>query len=467
MKWDIDKANGVLWIGSEATKSLLGTMQDKVGIRFTEVLVYGHEHLFKWCTLEAENEKIGYFLVQRFKDKKFTKKFLAGYKKFDVDSIKELNRLDSQDFSAISDKKLFATLIKANNMYIKNFDFGFIIEPMDYVMPALVEAQLSRHGCTPAEISDMMAIADTSMLNLEKQKLIAIAKQPKERQPELLKKHAYEYRWLESAHLGRKDLPLSFFSARLRKIKKPDKELAELKAFKNNTQKRKDEIAKKCKLGHDAKVLLDIADIIGPLHDRRKELFLRSIYTVDTARAEIAKRFGYTKEQLAPFQVEDLLKLGKGIKIDTKYADALAKEGLFYAKTKGNIWEYYAGKKARMFAKKELSEELTGITEFKGMIANHGKARGAVKIVHGPNDAAKMNKGDIVVSSMTKPEFLQAIKKSGAIVTDEGGVTCHAAIVARELGIPCIIGTKIATHVLKDGDLVEVDADNGVVRKIG
>ena len=65
---------------------------------------------------------------------------------------------------------------------------------------------------------------------------------------------------------------------------------------------------------------------------------------------------------------------------------------------------------------------------------------------------------------MTRPEFMPALKKAAAIITDEGGITCHAAIVARELKKPCIIGTKIATKVLKDGMMVEVDADKGVVK---
>jgi len=59
------------------------------------------------------------------------------------------------------------------------------------------------------------------------------------------------------------------------------------------------------------------------------------------------------------------------------------------------------------------------------------------------------------------------MKKAGAIVTDEGGITCHAAIVSRELGIPCVVGTKIVTKVFKDGDLVEVDANKGLVKKVG
>jgi pyruvate,water dikinase len=82
------------------------------------------------------------------------------------------------------------------------------------------------------------------------------------------------------------------------------------------------------------------------------------------------------------------------------------------------------------------------------------------------SDLSKMEGGDILVSPMTTPEFVPAMRRASAIVTDEGGITCHAVIVSRELGIPCIIGTKIATRVLKDGDEVEVDAEKGVVRII-
>ena len=74
--------------------------------------------------------------------------------------------------------------------------------------------------------------------------------------------------------------------------------------------------------------------------------------------------------------------------------------------------------------------------------------------------------GDIIVSTMTTPDFVPAMQKAAAIITDEGGITCHAAIVARELNKPCVIGTKFATEILKDGDEVEVDADNGIVTKL-
>ena len=75
-----------------------------------------------------------------------------------------------------------------------------------------------------------------------------------------------------------------------------------------------------------------------------------------------------------------------------------------------------------------------------------------------------MKKREILVAPMTSPEYILAMRKASAIVTDTGGMTCHAAIVSRELGIPCIVGTKIATKVFKDGMKIEVDTKNGIVK---
>lgn len=106
------------------------------------------------------------------------------------------------------------------------------------------------------------------------------------------------------------------------------------------------------------------------------------------------------------------------------------------------------------------------VKEIKGQIAQKGKAIGKVRILKRRDQVGEVKEGDIIVSPMTTPDFLPAMKVAAAFVTDEGGITCHAGIVARELKKPCVIGTKIATQVLKDGMEVEVDADNGIVRII-
>ncbi|PIN73939.1 inosine/xanthosine triphosphatase [Candidatus Woesearchaeota archaeon CG10_big_fil_rev_8_21_14_0_10_45_16] len=99
-----------------------------------------------------------------------------------------------------------------------------------------------------------------------------------------------------------------------------------------------------------------------------------------------------------------------------------------------------------------------------GQMASAGKAQGRVKIVHNIRDG--FQPGEILVTSMTSPDFVPLMQKASAIVTDQGGILSHAAIVSRELGIPCIVGTEVATKVLKNGDLVEVDAEKGTVRKL-
>ncbi len=101
----------------------------------------------------------------------------------------------------------------------------------------------------------------------------------------------------------------------------------------------------------------------------------------------------------------------------------------------------------------------------KGQTGSPGKITGTVKVIRDMKEAAgKFFEGDILVTGMTRPEFVPLMKKAAAIITDEGGVTSHAAIVAREMKKPCIIGTKIATQILKDGDRVEVDAEKEAVK---
>ncbi len=99
----------------------------------------------------------------------------------------------------------------------------------------------------------------------------------------------------------------------------------------------------------------------------------------------------------------------------------------------------------------------------KGLGASIGVASGPVKLIHKPEEINKVNVGDVLVTEMTNPSFVPAMKKAKAIVTDTGGVTSHAAIVSREMGIPCIVGSGVATHTLKTGQIVTVDAVEGVV----
>lgn len=103
----------------------------------------------------------------------------------------------------------------------------------------------------------------------------------------------------------------------------------------------------------------------------------------------------------------------------------------------------------------------------KGLPASPGQGYGKAHVIRDPKDIDEFKDGEILVTEMTAPDWVPAMKKAQAIVTDSGGMTCHASIVSRELGIPCIVGTKsrgeAATEVLKGGEEITVDASNGVV----
>jgi pyruvate,water dikinase len=105
----------------------------------------------------------------------------------------------------------------------------------------------------------------------------------------------------------------------------------------------------------------------------------------------------------------------------------------------------------------------TGNVLLHGLGGAPGSGSGAVRILGTLADAGKLASGDVLVTHMTSPDWVPLMRRAAAIVTDSGGMTCHAAIVSRELGIPCVVGTGEATRTLRDGELVTVDATHGVV----
>ncbi len=108
------------------------------------------------------------------------------------------------------------------------------------------------------------------------------------------------------------------------------------------------------------------------------------------------------------------------------------------------------------------------IIQLKGSVASCAgeKIRGIAKVVLNEKDFSKIKKGEILITRETNPDFLPVMKKAIALVADLGGLLCHMAIVARELKKPCIVNTKIATAVFKDGDIMEIDTKQGVVKII-
>ncbi len=126
--------------------------------------------------------------------------------------------------------------------------------------------------------------------------------------------------------------------------------------------------------------------------------------------------------------------------------------------------EVIGGEDARkQFAQNAVDEKNLVV---KGKTGCAGITRGVACVVKTRHDFSKFNENDVLIAVTTNVDYVPLMKKARAIVTDEGGITCHAAIVRRELNKPCIVGCKNATRVLINGDMLEVDANTGTVRVI-
>jgi phosphohistidine swiveling domain-containing protein len=244
--------------------------------------------------------------------------------------------------------------------------------------------------------------------------------------------------------------------------------------FKNKERKT---IIDKYKFSEDFLTLCDNVSRLAELRWKIRFWWTESGYRGSNLFAELDKRMGLKKKlDIGLYYSDYLLKdevlnfLNEDIKVcPIEIENRLRRSILLMLNKKVNL---FVGSTAdeieRQFIKKY---NFTNLKEIKGKIASKGIARGQAWVLSPSikNQVAKsrkMKKGDILIAPMTRPQFMEAFGKASAIVTDEGGITCHAAVISRELGIPCIIGTNFATKIFKDGDMIEVNANNGVVRKI-
>ncbi|WP_421077179.1 phosphoenolpyruvate synthase [Methanothermococcus sp. Ax23] len=206
----------------------------------------------------------------------------------------------------------------------------------------------------------------------------------------------------------------------------------------------------------------------------KTDLSVKDIYIARKETMFVKDENGETREIPTPEDLkekrvlsdEELKKLAeKGILIEKHYNRPMDIE---WALESGEVYMLQArpittlGKEKKKEAKK-IGEEIEAKILLKGIGASPGVVSGKVKILYDIEEIDKIKEGDILVTKMTTPDMVPAMKKASAIVTDDGGLTCHAAIISRELGTPCVVGTQKATTVLKDNMVITVDGEKGIV----
>ncbi len=225
-----------------------------------------------------------------------------------------------------------------------------------------------------------------------------------------------------------------------------------------------EEAARTAHLSDDEKEMFRMIKELGYIKDARDDYRRKGVFYIQSLFAEIGKRMGLSLRETAYLTEEEILLFLDGEQVNVSRSKKRQEGFLLYLKDNKVVCVDHAINEE--LRKIGFSEEEAKIKEIRGTVACQGKARGPVKIVRTVHDLLKVKKGDILVAITTHPDYVPAMQRAAAIVTDEGGMLSHAAIVSRELGIPCVVGTTNATKVLQPGQEVEVDATHGIVKVI-
>lgn len=290
-----------------------------------------------------------------------------------------------------------------------------------------------------------------SFMRIEEEELLALKNLPPNRQALALQKHADKWYFITSSYDGAHAPSFRYFK----------KKMAGLKLNQKNSRQ---QALPPHVLDHKTKVILKLTQIIADWKDARKRNNLIGSFFLDKFAQEFSRRYHMPFKLIRYAVPAEFLAVTRG---SQEFKNDLVKRlstGVAWGMSGFRYSGLFMGRRYEKI-KQDISRLKKDKETLAGITACPGKVRGRVCIIHNPAKE-KLQPGEILVTSMTRPEFVPLIKKSRAVLCDEGGLLSHAAIVSRELDIPCVVGLEHAMATLKTGDLVEVDADRGIVRKL-
>lgn len=391
------------------------------------------------------------------------------------DKIKKHKELDKELFRIwkdyIKNKSLLKTYKSITSIIGEWWLFGVIGEDKgEVIVQEVIPRFAKRHNLNTQEAKEIMMILahpeNQTVLNLERRDFlnICLAARRNKIPQKLIAGYIKKYFYFRTDFYEAKEITPEYL---MEKAKEENGDiLKEIRVADNNFKKIREEkgkILKKFKLTKEDKKDIYFSQTISEWFDRRKIGTMIQCYYLYSLLADIAKRYNVEYHDLAFSGHEELKRFLEGGDLNKEEIEKRNK-GVFYA--------FEKGKEASIFY--EGASELIDLAiqpkekELKGQVASTGRLReitGNVRVVNNPGQD-EFNQGDILVTSMTRIEFVPLMRKAKAIITNEGGIACHAAIVSRELGIPCIIGTKTATKQLKTGDNIKMDLEKGIINKI-
>lgn len=409
---------------------------------------------------------------------KFIDRIINAWKSAEIGFYAKCFEAGEKNLSSLADDDLivyqkdFLAVVLRNNSCSSIID-GFALGTDELIAAAIRNVYDKSVLATRTRFSELFEIltspAKISFINEAEVELLKMAEKIKN-QPaaadKLLAAHQKKYFWIHNNYVDANILTVDYFAQEVKNILSSGidikKQINDITAGCGANKIKKEKLIKELKLTPELKFLLKTSEKFTHWQDRRKRSTFWSTHYNFLFLRELSRRTGIGAEYLkyaSPWEFAPVLR-GE---ISEKIFKERQKKSVFFWDKGGH--ECVSGEETEKIRDKILGHrDLGDVNDFRGLTAAVGVATGPVKIITSVKEINKINPGDILVAVMTRPDYLPAMKKAAAIVTDEGGITCHAAIVSRELKIPCVIGTKIATKVLKDGDRVQVNANHGVVK---
>lgn len=458
-QWMIQGFNGLpLYLHTVASNT--GWMIKPIaGVNYSHFFLRMNENRAKYYYDEQDLANIGNGYYQKVKSVKQLNSFVRQHKKNYLNA-KRAAKYTPGRLSQLSLKELTSLARKSTNELTMSIGITHSIEGISFVSERKLKDMLDKRGLNTHENFQLLsAPVKLSFLSQAQIALWHIKHAKKNKKQYLAIKFLQNFNWIDNSYVKAKVLT----EADVLKKAAHQKYLPSL-AQLAKTKADKLKLIKILDLTAEERFVIKTVEICTAWQDDRKKFLMKTIGTLEPMVEELAARvkvpaenFKYLYSRELTYQNLSSPKFIKGLLGRYPRCDSYALKNTILT---------FAGPDA-LYIDKQL-EEANGrkIAELKGMVANKGKVKGQVRICRSIYDIPKVKKGEILVASMTRPEFLPAMQKAAAFITDEGGITSHAAIVSREMNKPCIIGTKIATQVFKDGDIVEVDANKGIVKKI-
>lgn len=475
---DIDFQFSQIWISF-----FVNDAASVIGTNYTKVLSVYDGYSLKFYLGARDSERVSEVILHKIVHEDLAKDINKNIR-FTSDALYKISeQITSEFLQALSNEDLVAFYQELDEAHTRFYEWSWLPNAVDMFhghftnhLKVVLEKYLPTAEQVNKALVEMSFYPEKSFVQEETESLLQIAVYRKEHPEDgatfekLLTEHHAGYFFLKHLWVGTATTTLEEYRQAVDDILawgNPGELLAqEEKNYAANMQAR-DEAEKAIPLTVQERELFAQYAEFAFTKTYRRYAQLYWAYKMDFVFRELAKRLDISFMEtrfMLPEEVRRGLLDGLSMEFRTVLAER-TKHCVYYVEQGLDI--VAVGDEAQHFETTLPSDEVEQVTEFSGQVACVGKVVGRVRIVNVPADIDKVEQGDILVSIATNPDILPAMKKAVAFVTEQGGITSHAAIVAREMKKPCIIGTKIATKVLKDGDLVEVDAESGIVKILG